>query len=140
MIHKFQCFHYFHSFIYSVFNFSFGQSFVHCYVNQLQRLCSFIYSSMALQPSVEPWPLLQFRNFFTQTVGFLGRVISPFQGRYLHTGQHKHRIKAHTDIHVWSGIRTHDPRVRASEDSSCLRLLSHCDRRKVYVLSGNQSM
>jgi hypothetical protein len=33
--------------------------------------------------------------FFKQTVGFLGRGISPSQGRYLHTGQHKHRIDAH---------------------------------------------
>jgi hypothetical protein len=28
-----------------------------------------------------------------------------------------------------SGIRTHDPSVRASEDSSCLRLRGRCDRR-----------
>jgi hypothetical protein len=27
----------------------------------------------------------------------------------------------HTDIHALSGIRTHDPSDRASEDSSCLR-------------------
>jgi hypothetical protein len=26
---------------------------------------------------------------FTQTVGIIGRVINPLQGRYLHTGQHK---------------------------------------------------
>jgi hypothetical protein len=32
---------------------------------------SFIHSSMDLQPFVGPWPLLQFRNIFTQTVGFL---------------------------------------------------------------------
>jgi hypothetical protein len=55
--------------------------------------------------------------FSTQTVGLLGRVINPSQGRYLHTGQHKHRINAHTDVHALSGIRTHDPSVRASEDS-----------------------
>jgi hypothetical protein len=48
---------------------------------------SFIHSSMALQPSVGPWPLLHFRNYF-YTAG-LGRVISPSQGRYLQTGQHK---------------------------------------------------
>jgi hypothetical protein len=35
-----------------------------------------------------PWPLIQFRNHFSQTVGLLGRVISPSQGRYLTTGQH----------------------------------------------------
>jgi hypothetical protein len=38
-----------------------------------------------------------FFNFliYTQSVGLLGRGISPSQGRYLHTEQHKHRIKAH---------------------------------------------
>jgi hypothetical protein len=35
-----------------------------------------------------PWPLIQFRNHFLQTVGLLGRVISPSQGRYVNTGQH----------------------------------------------------
>jgi hypothetical protein len=66
-------------------------------------------------------PLLDLGHFisslilFTQTVGFLGRVISPSQGRYLHTGQHKHRKKkAHIDIHTLGGIRTHDPSVRAA--------------------------
>jgi hypothetical protein len=32
---------------------------------------------------------------YTQSEGLLGRGISPSQGRYLHTGQHKHRINAH---------------------------------------------
>jgi hypothetical protein len=32
---------------------------------------------------------------FTESVGFLGRGIRQSQGRYLHTGQHKHRINAH---------------------------------------------
>jgi hypothetical protein len=49
-----------------------------------------------------------------QSVGLLGRRISPSQGRYLHTEQ------THTDIHVLSEIRTHDSSVRASEDGSCL--------------------
>jgi hypothetical protein len=31
-----------------------------------------------------------------QTVGLLGRVISSSQGRYLNTGQHKHRINTYT--------------------------------------------
>jgi hypothetical protein len=34
----------------------------------------------------------------------------------------------HTDIHVLSGVQTHDPSVRASEDSSYLRPRGHCDR------------
>jgi hypothetical protein len=41
---------------------------------------------------------------FTQTARLLRRVISPSQGRYLYTGQHKHRINAHTDIHALSWI------------------------------------
>jgi hypothetical protein len=88
---------------------------------------SFVHSSMALEPFVGPWPLLQFRNLFTQPVGLLGRVIGPSQGRYLNTGQHKQRINAHKDIHALSGIRTHDPGVRASEYSSCLKPSGHCD-------------
>jgi hypothetical protein len=50
---------------------------------------------MALQSFVGPWPLFQFLDLFTQSVGLLGRGISPLQGRYLHTGQHKHRINAY---------------------------------------------
>jgi hypothetical protein len=34
-----------------------------------------------------------------------------------------------TDIHALSGIRTHEPSVRATEDSSCLRPRGHCDRQ-----------
>jgi hypothetical protein len=56
-------------------------------------------------------------------------VISPPQGRYLYTAQHKHRINANTpNIHALSGIRTHNSGVRASEDSSCLRPSGYCDR------------
>jgi hypothetical protein len=39
---------------------------------------------MALPAHSGPWPLIQFRNHFSQTVGLLGRVISSSQGRYLH--------------------------------------------------------
>jgi hypothetical protein len=88
--------------------------------------------SVALPAHSGPRPLLQFRNHFSQSVGLLGRVISPSQGRYLYTGQHKHRINAyiHTpNIHALSGIRTHDPSVRASENSSCLRPRCYCDQR-----------
>jgi hypothetical protein len=55
---------------------------------------------------------------YTQTVGLLGRVISPSQGRYLHAEQPKHKINAYTDIHALNGIRTHDPSVRARKGSS----------------------
>jgi hypothetical protein len=42
-----------------------------------------------------PWPLFFSFLIYTHSVGFLGRGISPSQGRYLHTEQHKHRINAH---------------------------------------------
>jgi hypothetical protein len=56
---------------------------------------------------------LQFLNL-RQSVGLLGRRISPAQGRYL----------TQTDIHALSEIRTHDPSVRTGEDISFLRLWS----------------
>jgi hypothetical protein len=85
--------------------------------------------SMALPAHTGPRPLIDFRNNFSQTVGLLGRVISPSQGRYLNTGQHKHRINAHTlNIHALSGIGPRDSTVRESENSSCLRPRGYCDR------------
>jgi hypothetical protein len=88
---------------------------------------------MALQPFVGPWPLLQFLDPIYAVDRAPWRVISTSYGRYLHTEQHKHRIISHTDIHALSGIRTHDPRVRASKDSSCLRPRGHCDRPRPLV-------
>jgi hypothetical protein len=67
---------------------------------------------LPFQPIQGPWSLIQLRNHISQRVGLLGRVVSPSQGLCLNTGQHKHRI----NIHDLSGIRTHDPSVRASED------------------------
>jgi hypothetical protein len=34
----------------------------------------------------------------------------------------------HTDIHILSGIRTHDPSFRADEDSAWIRPRGYCDR------------
>jgi hypothetical protein len=79
---------------------------------------------MILQLFVGRWPLIQFLNLFTQSVGLLRRGISPSQGRYLHT-----QNNTNTDIHASSVIRNHDPSVRAGEDSSCLRPRGHCDRQ-----------
>jgi hypothetical protein len=73
-------------------------------------------------PLLGPGLFFSFVIFFTQTVGLLGRGISPSQDRCLYTGQH-------TDTHALSGIRTHDPSVRASEDSSCLRPHRYCGRQ-----------
>jgi hypothetical protein len=65
--------------------------------------------------SVRRFVSLQFLNL-RHSVGFLERVISPSQGRYLYTN---------TDTHASIGIPTHDPSVRASKDSSCLRPRDH---------------
>jgi hypothetical protein len=96
----------------------------------------------SIHPSIHPpisasTALVDLGRFFsfliyTQLVGLLGRGISPSQGRYLHTEQHKHRINAHTDIHASSGIRTHDSSVREGEDGSCPRLRDHCDQLTDY--------
>jgi hypothetical protein len=78
-------------------------------------------------PLLCPGLFFSFVIFYIQTVGPLGRVISTSQDRCLHTGQHKHKINAYIDIHALSWIQTHDPNVRASEGSSCLRPRGHCD-------------
>jgi hypothetical protein len=90
-----------------------------------------IHSSMALQLFTGTWPLLQFRNLFTQTVGQRGRVARPLPAHKTTQTQNK----AHIDVHAMSGIRTHDPRVRGREDSSCLRPCGHCDRPDVSTLA-----
>jgi hypothetical protein len=109
-----------------------NHTFIHSFIHQ------WIYS-----PLLGPDLFFSSVIFFTQTVGFPGRVISPSQGRYLHRGQHKHRINVHTDIHDLSRIRTHDPSFRASEYNSCLRPRGHCDRRRattgLHIHSGFQA-
>jgi hypothetical protein len=101
---------------------------LHCRVhNRALLMCvySFIHQWL-YSPLLRPGLFFSFVIFFMRSVGPLGRGISPSQGRYLHTGQHKHRTKAHTNIHALSGIRTHDPGVRASEHDSCLTPHGHC--------------
>jgi hypothetical protein len=55
--------------------------------------CAMISFSTAPPAYSGPRPLIQLRNHFSQTVGLLGRVISPSQGLYLH----KQRINAYTN-------------------------------------------
>jgi hypothetical protein len=89
----------------------------------MQHKFSFIYSFI---PSRAP----QFRNHFSQTVGHLGRVISPSQGLYLNIGQHKHRINAYTHQTSipWVGFEPMIPEFE-NENNSCLRPRGHSDRR-----------
>jgi hypothetical protein len=81
-------------------------------------------------PLLGPGLFFSFVIFFTQMVGLLGRVMSPSQGRYLHTEE------THTQTSMpLSGIRSHDPSVRASEDSSCLRPRGHRHRRAILCIN-----
>jgi hypothetical protein len=91
---------------------------------------------MALQPFVGTWSLFPACCSYTQSVGLLGQGIIPSQRLYIHTEQHKRRIKAHfTDIHASTETRTHDPSVRASEVGSCLRPRGHCDRHDTWIVN-----
>jgi hypothetical protein len=88
---------------------------------------SLIHSSMALQPFVGSWLLLQLCNLF-YTHGMTSWTSNQPVARPLPT----HRtliINTHTDIHALSWIRNSDPSFRASEDSSCLRPRGHRDRQ-----------
>jgi len=67
-----------------------------------------------------------YESVFGHSVGLLGRGISPSQGHYLHRTAQQRKTRTH--IHASSGIRTHDPSVRAVEDRTCLRPRGHWDR------------
>jgi hypothetical protein len=76
-----------------------------------------------------PWPLIFSFMISLQTAGLLGRVISPSQGLYLNTLQHKQNKHIHIpNIHALCGIRNHDLAFQTSEDSTCLRALGYRDR------------
>jgi hypothetical protein len=88
-----------------------------------------ITTTMALQPFVGRWPLFNFLILYR-----VGRT--PWTGDQpvarplpTHRTTQTQKKAQNTDIHVLSGIRTHDPSVRASEGSSCLRLRGHCYKR-----------
>jgi hypothetical protein len=106
-----------------------------------------LFFSVALPAHSGHRPHIQSRKPFSQTVGLLGRVISPSQSRYINTGQHKHRINAHRHPCLQWDLKPQSQRpserrqfmpqtarplwsasVRASEDSSCLTPRGHCDR------------
>jgi hypothetical protein len=103
-----------------------------CYFQNIDRLNNADYIlinlSVALRPSVEPWPLLQFRNlFYTDRTPWRSHqpVARPLPIYRTTQTQNKH---THISMPL-SWIRTQDPSVRAKEDSSGLRRRrGHCDR------------
>jgi hypothetical protein len=57
----------------------------------------------------------------SQSVGLLGRGISPSQGRYLHTEKQERQNKhKHTDINASSGIQNHDLSVERAKNTHAL--------------------
>jgi hypothetical protein len=93
-----------------------------------ERSCFVMYLSIYYGSAVLSLDLFRFFSFLIlYTAGLLGRGISPPQGRYLHTEQHKHRINAHKHpcLERDSNLL---PSIRPSEDSSCLNPSGHCDR------------
>jgi hypothetical protein len=76
---------------------------------------------MALQLFVGPWPLFQFLDPVHSRYDPLDGG-SPPRKASTYTQNNTNRKNAHnTDNHALSDIRTDDPSVEASEDSSCLR-------------------
>jgi hypothetical protein len=99
-----------------------------------------IFFLMAQQPLLGPGPFFSSVIIFIETVRLLGRVIVRRKAA-TYTQGNTNRINAYTDIHTSSGIRTHDPSVQVSEDSSCLSPCGHCDRlAKPPVLFNNAIM
>jgi hypothetical protein len=85
---------------------------------------------VALQSFLDPGRLTyrRFLELFRHMVGLLGRVISPSQGLYLHrTAQHR---KTRTNIHVLSGIRTHDPSIQPAKTQASDRMATVTDKIK----------
>jgi hypothetical protein len=56
----------------------------------------------------------------------------PF-ARPLPTQDNTNTEHTQTNIHALSGVRTHDPSIRAGENSSCLRKRCHSDRDHLYT-------
>jgi hypothetical protein len=68
--------------------------------------------------------LLWHHRSHIESVELLGRVISPIPIP-LPVQDNKNREETQTNIHAFSGIRTHNPSVCAVEDISYLRLRDH---------------
>jgi hypothetical protein len=86
-------------------------------------LRSFVHSSVAMQPFLWSWPLVQFRKL-SYTVGMTPWTSDQPVSRPLPTHRTTHRINAHTDIHAFEWDSD-----QRSQRSSERRLRGYCDRR-----------
>jgi hypothetical protein len=107
------------------------------YLNLLLLLVLFF--SMAPPARSGPRPLIQFRNHF-YTDGMTPWTSDQPVARPLpkHRTSQTQNKRIHTpNIHILSGIRTHNPSVRASEDSSCLTPRGYCDQPSLVLSNWN---
>jgi hypothetical protein len=84
------------------------------YMNLLSIYCSIVLCWASVAFSVS-W-------YFTQSVGLLGRDISPSPGRYLRTGQHEYRIKAHRHPRLKWYL---NPRSQSLSERKTVHVLHH---------------
>jgi hypothetical protein len=112
---------------------------VDLYIHSPLRLDGLVlnFFPLALQPNSGLGCLHETFRF----TSLLGRVISSSQGLHLYTNTEKCTHTTQTlNMYSLSGIRTHGPGVRASEDSSCFRPLGYRDRQVLnYLRSDNSS-
>jgi hypothetical protein len=80
------------------------------------------FSPHRLYIHIGPSPLIFSSMIILQTLGLLGRVISPSQGLYLNTGQHKHRINTYT-YQTSIPCVGFEPTIPASERTKTLHAL-----------------
>jgi hypothetical protein len=84
---------------------------------------------MVLQSFVWPWPVFSFLILHRRQDSLDGGSARRKASTYRTQTQNK---RIHTpNIHALSGIRTHDPSVRESENSSCFRPRGYRDRHFV---------
>jgi hypothetical protein len=105
------------------------QAICDCSLHRSIYLSISVYLSTALQPS----GIGRYFGFFIyiESVWLLWREISRRKA-----STHTQNNTTHIDIHALSGIRTQDPSVWASEDSSCIRQRDR-DRRSLHLLGIN---
>jgi hypothetical protein len=84
---------------------------------------------------IRPLGLFRFETYeFIWTVGRTPWTGDQPDARPLHTHRTTQRRKMRTYIHASSGVRTHDPSVRAAEDSTYLRPLGHWDHLPLWII------
>jgi hypothetical protein len=84
------------------------------------------YSSRPVQRTF--YPSVGLQSFLLDLARFFNFLILYIVGLLWPGSAYLHTEWTHTDVHALSGIWTHDPSFRASEDHSCLRPCGHCDQ------------